>query len=415
MPKAPAVSDQVFVARQPILDEHNRVFGYELLYRAGASATQCSGPVEQASAKVLNDAILGVGLDTLAAGKLAFMNVSRKVLLTDAATIIPPTGTVIELLEDIAADDEVVAACKSLHARGYAIALDDFVPGSDAEMLLPYAKFVKMDVIATSPDDLSNAVTRLLGRGLRIVAEKVETATAHDDARAMGCTLFQGYHFCRPRTFSVGAISTSQLTQMRLLSALNNPEASFLDIEELIKRDASLSYRVLRCVNSAAFGVRKEVHSIREALQLLGLAQIRKWASIWSLVGLNGGSPELVTLTVLRARSCEILAEALSDADSSSDYFLLGLCSLLDALLGVPMDAAVDDLPLGAQTRDALLGHENPLRHLLDAVTSYERGAWDEAAAAAARIRLTADDLAKAYTGALEWSRDLKEVAAVAA
>lgn len=404
----PAVSEQLFVARQPILDEHNRVFGYELLYRGAATATQCSGPVELASARVLNDAILGVGLETLTAGKLAFMNISRDVLLTDAATLIPPAGIVIEMLEDIPADDAVVAACKSLAGRGYMIALDDFVPGSDAEKLLPFATFVKMDVISTAPETLKETTKRLVGLGLRVVAEKVETAQALDDARAVGCSLFQGYHFCRPRTFSVGAISTSQLTQMRLLSALNNPNASFMAIEELVKRDASLSYRVLRCVNSAAFGVRQEVRSIREALQLLGLGQIRKWASIWSLVGLNGGSPELVTLTVLRARCCEILGESLDD-DNGSEYFLLGLCSLLDALLGVPMDAAVDDLPLAAETRDALLGHPNPSRFLLDAVTSYERGAWEDAATAAARINLTANDLARAYNSALEWSRALPE------
>ena len=411
----PTASEQIFVARQPILDEHHRVFGYELLYRGGATATQCSGPVELASARVLNDAILGVGLETLTAGKLAFMNISREVLLTDAATLIPPAGIVIEMLEDIPADEAVIAACKSLHQRGYMIALDDFVPGSDTEKLLPYATFVKMDVISTPPELLKQTVSRLVGMGLRVVAEKVETAAAADDARALGCSLFQGYYFCRPRTFSVGAISTSQLTQMRLLSALNNPKSSFMEIEELVKHDASLSYRVLRCVNSAAFGVRKEVRSIREALQLLGLGQIRKWASIWSIVGLNGGAPELVTLTILRARCCEILGETLPEGDNASEYFLLGLCSLLDALLGVPMDAALDDLPLASETRDALLGHANPSRHLLDAVTCYERGAWEDAAAAAAKIRLTANDLARAYNSALEWSSALPETEAKAA
>src|SRR5262245_14338723 len=271
-------SSQIFVARQPILDSHNRVFGYELLYRAAATHTAYSGSVELASARVLNDALLGLGLDTLTAGRLAFVNLSRKVLLTDAATLIPPAGIVLELLADIPADKEVVAACKSLNGRGHPLSLDDFVPGSDAEKLLPFAKFVKMDVLKTDPSQIKRAADRLLKLGLRLVAEKVETAAAYDAVRAAGCSLFQGYYFCRPRTFSVGAMSANQITQMRLLAALNQPEASFMDVEALVKRDASLSYRVLRCVNSAAFGVRREVHSIREALQMLGLAQIRKWA-----------------------------------------------------------------------------------------------------------------------------------------
>ena len=405
---------QIFVARQPILDSHNRVFGYELLYRAAQTHTYYSGNVELASARVLNDALLGLGLDTLTAGKLAFVNLSRKVLLTDAATLIPPAGIVLELLEDIPADTEVVAACKSLSARGYALALDDFVPGSDAEKLLPYAKFVKMDVLALNPSDMKAAADRLLKQGLRLIAEKVESANLHDSAKGAGCSHFQGYYFCRPRTFSVGAMSANQLTQMRLLAALNQPEASFMDVEALVKRDASLSYRVLRCVNSAAFGVRREVHSIREALQMLGLSQIRKWASIWSLVGVNHGSPELVTLTVLRARCCELLATNMRDAREASEYFLLGLCSLLDAILGVKMDAAIDDLPLAAEARDALLGHENSSRHLLDAVTHYERGQWDLAKASAQRIGLESTALSEAYSASLAWSHELEGLASAA-
>jgi EAL and modified HD-GYP domain-containing signal transduction protein len=413
MSHPPEPASQIFVARQPILDSHNRVFGYELLYRAAPEHTKYAGSVEVASARVLNDALLSLGLDTLTAGRLAFVNLSRKVLLTDAATLIPPAGIVLELLEDIPADSEVVAACKSLNARGYALALDDFVPGSDAEKLLPYAKFVKMDVLALDPSDMKAAADRLLKQGLRLIAEKVESANLHDAARAAGCSHFQGYYFCRPRTFSVGAMSANQVTQIRLLAALNQPEASFMDVEALVKRDASLSYRVLRCVNSAAFGVRREVHSIREALQMLGLSQIRKWASIWSLVGVNGGSPELVTLTILRARCCELLGANLDDAEAS-EYFLLGLCSLLDAILGVRMDAAIDDLPLAAEARDALLGHENRSRHLLDAVTHYERGAWELAAASARRIGLKSGALPEAYSAALAWSHELQDMATAA-
>ena len=173
---------------------------------------------------------------------------------------------VLEILEDVPADRQVMDLCRSLHKRGYAIALDDFQPGSAAEALLPFAKFVKVDVRTTPAKTLSALSARLKSFGARLVAEKVETAETFNAARAAGCTLHQGYFFCRPQGVAVRAMSTQQLTQMRLMAALNHPNASAITIEGLVKQDARLCYRVLRCVNSAGFGLRREIQSIREAL-----------------------------------------------------------------------------------------------------------------------------------------------------
>jgi c-di-GMP-related signal transduction protein len=401
----------VYIARQPILDNHSKVFGYELLSRGGAGHTFWAGPSDRASACVLDDGLLSVGLSGLTGGRTAFLNLSEAILVSDAATLLPPQSLVLELIETIRAQPDTIEACEALHRRGYAIALDDFQSGSDAEAFLPYAKFVKIDLLATPADHLPPLAKRLLKRGLQLVGEKVESVEAFEFAKAAGCTLFQGYYFCRPRTFAVRSMSRGQITQLRLLAALNQDNVSLTTIEDLLKQDPGLSYRVLRCVNSAGSGLPREVHSIREATMLLGLQQIRKWASIWSLAGMNGGSPELVTMTIMRARCCELLGKLARNSDGGAESFLLGLCSMLDVILGRPLEAVLSDLPLSRETREALVGTPNSSRDVLDAVIHYERGAWSEVGHTAARVGLREEDVGDAYNTALSWVRQVETAA----
>lgn len=404
--------DQVHVARQPILDARQQVFGYELLYRAAAADQSCVEGHGNVSARVIGDALLGIGFDTLTDGRRAFINLDMHTLLADASGLLDPEQVVLEILESVEVTPEVIEMCTSLRERGYAIALDDFVPGSAAEALVPLARFVKLDVLSLADDQLQPTTKRLLAAGVTVVAEKVETAAVFERARTAGCSLFQGYYFCRPVTFSGTALPANQLTQMRLVAALNQPSVSLGAIEDLLKHDASLSYRVLRSVNSAGFGLRREVHSIREALLLLGLDQVRKWSSIWALAGLNKGPGELVTMTVIRARCCELIGLALDRSDNGAAYFLLGLCSLLDALLGHPMDVVTKELPLDPEILEALLGEGNGARQALDAVVHFEQGRWEEAAAITSALGLAADSLPDAYADALGWARKLTHSAA---
>jgi EAL and modified HD-GYP domain-containing signal transduction protein len=319
------------------------------------------------------------------------------------------------VLEDVGVDAEVIDACRRLREKGYALALDDFTFATGAEALLPYARYVKVDVLATGATE-RRRIEQAVPAGVKLIAEKVESSEVFEEARKLGYGLFQGYYFCRPTTFSGGALSARRLAYARLLASLNQPNVSVNSVEDLIKHDASLTYRVLRCINSAAFGVRREIHSIRQALVLLGLEQVRKWASVWALAGLNGGTTsELVTIAILRARSCEIIAGDALGGDNASEFFLLGLCSVLDAMLGQPMETAVAELPLSPNVRGALLGQSNAARTILDAVIAHERGEWDDAAARVAVLSVTPDRLSIAYADALKWARELSQIAAAAA
>ena len=401
----------VCLTRQPILDLNSQVFGYELLYRTDEdeSVGVDSTGSDQASSRVLADAVLGIGLDALTSGRPAFMKFSRNLLLSDAATLLPAASLVIQLDGDIAVDSAVIDACGRLHELGYALSLDDYTAGTDAEAaLLSYVKFASIDVLQTRIEDRHALAARLQPLGVQLIAKKVETAEVAAEVRALGYRLCQGYYFCQPTKLSSKRMPERRLAYLTLLNAVNRDNLTVKELEELVKHDVSLSYRVLRLVNSAAYGLRVEVTSIRQALVLLGFNQIRKSASVWALAGANGGgTQEVVSMALMRARCCELIGNELPNADEgAAGFFLLGLCSLLDVILSRSMEDALAEMPLPATVKEALLGTPNQPREALDAVIAYEQGEWDHASACLGRlgVKVTMPDV---YADALRWAREL--------
>jgi EAL and modified HD-GYP domain-containing signal transduction protein len=400
----------VHIARQAILDARGHVVGYELLYRGSVRDTACAIEGDVAGASVLTGAVLDLRLEALTDGRTAFINVTRSMLINGVATLLRPSLALFELREDIQIDHEVIEACRALSVSGYRLALDDFVPGSAAEALLPFVSHVKVDTLVMPREMVAELTRRLAPSGVTVVAEKVQTRAVFEWARDAGCGLFQGHYFRRPEMRSGGAVPARHASHLRLMAALNHPTLTTDQLEDLIKQDAALSLRVLQCINSAAFPLRREVRSIGEALVLLGVNPIRKWASVWCLSKLNAGATsELATMALLRARACELLADEASDVDPG-ELFLVGLCSLLDVILGRPMAEALAELPLSDAAREALLGRPNTLRSVLETVMAYEDGGWEEAVAGAEAIGAIESELQQAYTGALSWARDLTAV-----
>ncbi len=398
----------VHIARQPVLDAKRHVHGYELLYRAHGADAAGTASNDLAAARVVTDAVLAIGLDALTSGAPAFLHLTRQLLLENAAALLPPKTVVIELREDAVVDAELVDACRELKAKGYALALGDFVADSGAEALLPFATYVKFDVRDTAPILWQPVAHRLASRSVQVIAGGIESADTFAQARDAGCTLFQGYYFCRPATQSAKALPARRLAYMNLFAAVNKPDLSIADLESLVKRDVSLTMRVLKSINSAAYGIGHQITSVHHALVLLGVQQVRQWASVWAMAGLNsGGTPEVASIALLRARSCEIVGNAWLGSDAGSELFLLGMCSMLDAIVDQPMEQAIADLHLTPSVREALLGGTNAMRSILDAVIAHEQGDWDTSAEIVEVLGLPSSIVSTAYADALRWTRDI--------
>lgn len=397
----------VFVARQPILDAEQRVYGYELLFRDGVQDGFPSIDPDVASTQVIGSTMLSIGLDVLTQGKPAFVNFSREALIGAQPEMLPTEGAVIEIVENVLPDDEVIAACIRLKDLGYRLALDDFTYRPELEPLLGLADFVKIDFELTQPAERRELVRTLRRHNVALIAEKVETIEDYREGVALGCTHFQGYYFSRPVVYRGHDLRGHQGSYTQLIAEASRPEIDLARLETIIKTDVSLSYKLLRYINSVSFGWKQRIASVGHALALLGQDQVHRWAILVSVSGLAEHKPsELSIMSALRARLCEGLAGigVAGPGVHELDGFMLGMFSLMDAILDAPMAEALDGVPLSAEVSSALLGEENSARRVLDAVVAYERGRWGDVSAAARDLGLPEHHLPRLYTEAVEWA-----------
>jgi c-di-GMP-related signal transduction protein len=361
-----------YLAKQPILDAHENVFGYELLFRGGPESLFCTVNSDHASLNTM-DYSLAFGTGTVTGGKFAFVNCTRELLVNRTVTLLPPESTILEILEDIEPDPEVLAACDDLRARGYRLALDDFLEKNLASPFLYHVTYIKVDIRENSKAAQARIAQQLIRRGLLLLAEKVETRLEFEFAHDHGYQYFQGYFFCRPIILETHDIPAAQLNQLRLLKAISDPTLNLKQLDEIIRLDVSLCYRLLRYLNSPAFGF-YTIRSVMHALVLLGECEVRKWVALVT-AGILGQdkTPELVRICVVRAKFCETLAPP----NKSDQYFIAGLFSLLEAMLHRPMSQIVSELPISDGCRVALLRGQNPLADLLRQCERCERGDFE--------------------------------------
>lgn len=405
-------ADCVFLARQPIFDTSKRVFAYELLYRDSAEAVACSDQGDRSSARLAN-ALLTLGLGTLTGGHPAFCNLTERLLHTELEQLFPPELMVLELPHDLPATPEVLRACRRLREAGFALAADNFTDHSPAEAYLPFARYAKIDLTTTPRIEWPALAKGLRRRGVQPIALRVETAEAAVHARSLGFDLFQGFFFARPTTLRGRQMTPGRAATLDLLAALRDPDLTIAALERLVSRDVVLTYRVLSCVRSASMGLSGDVQSLRAALVLLGVDPVRTWASLWVLAEMNEyGHSEAVTLSLIRARCCEDLASLKWGAAHAPECFLLGLCSLLDVMLLLPMEQIAATLPIPHRVRAALCGEANEVHAILEAVRAYERGQWSAAQDAIRLVGLLPDVLARAYGNAIHWTHPLSHALA---
>jgi c-di-GMP-related signal transduction protein len=394
-----------FVARQPILSADEKVFGYELLFRDGVEDYFRHSDADAASRHTLNVSLL-MGLDVLCDGRRAFINCTRDVLLKDYITLLPSSQAVVEVLESVPPDDLVIAACRHLKEAGYMIALDDFTVNDPREPLTDLADIIKVDLRNTPLAQCAELIKRYGPWRCRMLAEKVETREEFVTARKAGFLYFQGYFFRRPETLTTQEIPANRLNYLRMLQVVSKPELDVREIENVIKSEASLCFRLLRYLNSAAFGFGKEIHSVRHALSILGEREVRRWVRLVATLGAGQNkSSELVLSALVRARFCELLSAKIQHGDS--DLFLMGLLSLMDAILETSMDRVLESVPLDHESKAVLLGGASRLRPLYQLMLARESGEWERAAELGSQLHLNESEVAENHWQAMQWARQV--------
>ena len=379
----------VFVARQPILDTRRHLFAYELLFRSGSDNRFSAQDGDQATAQVIETCFMAIGMGDVAR---MFINFTEKLLLNRTPLSLPPDHVTVEVLEDVVPTPEIIEAVRELRAAGYMIALDDFLARDTTHPLIPLSDIIKVDFAGTTPLERRDIITHLQRPGLFFLAEKVEDYRTFRQASRQGYTYFQGFYFQKPEMLACKKLSGNKLNHMRLLAALGKPEWTVRDLSNIIRQDVTLTYKLLKFINSPYFGLKRTVNSIDYAINLLGTDQIRRWAALVTMDNLGEDKPsELIFCSLVRGLLCEqLFGQTLSGRQTAraSSFFLTGLLSLLDALVDMPMQQVLEDLPVDPEVHNALMGHSNLARDILDTAIFCEQGCWQELEERLQRLRI---------------------------
>lgn len=400
---------RVRFARQPIFDHHDRVVGYELLYRPATPMDGATpdgprtGPVTDgrlATGQLLSDSLLGDDFRRITTGVPAWVNFPRELLVDGSATLVPAGHIVVEMLEDVPGDPEVVAACRWLKARGYVLAADDVTEPDDPNPLLDVADIIKVDFRGT--DGLARRGLARRFRTKRLLAEKVETLPERAEAVDLGFQMLQGFYLDRPAVVQHRAIDRSRLGMLAVVAAISADPMDWDVVERAIKSEVALVDKLLRYLNSAAFAWRRPIGTLREALVLLGERQIRRWLGVIALQALSADRPtEVLTATLLRAHMCEALATDLRGRARPLDLYMTGLYSRMHLLLGTERSATLEQAPLPQEVRSALLDRCGPLWDTVELCTRWAEADWRAAGALTHRLGLPAASPGEAYDTAL--------------
>jgi c-di-GMP phosphodiesterase len=397
---------EVAVVRHPIADARHVVVGYELRF---GGAVDLGDPAMDAKATsaLLVEAFGDIGLETLAGRHPAWVTIARNFLVEIGPPPVRPDRAVLQIKAYHARDD-LLAILQKLARSGYTIALDEY-DGSlidNVEDLMALCSIVRVDVSKIAPDDLPRVLSVPKRQGAMLVATEVGDHAAYERCKELGFTYFQGEYFAQPRTFKHRGVATSGLGSLRRLAELTVGDISFEDLERIIASDIGLSLKLLRYVNSAFFALPRTVSSVREALAMLGVNTVRRWATVMVISSIPDVPDELVALGLRRAHMCEILAGSALPEERET-LFTIGLFSVADALLDAPMDLVLDSLPFTEEIQAALLRREGPKGELLAAVVAYERGEFPTLPAVDA-----SPSLAGAYRSALAWADEASRVVA---
>ena len=395
-----------YVARQPILDREKKTVAYELLFRDGPKNTFPEIEPERATSRLLSDQFFGAEYHAIGS-KLGFVNFPYQSLINQIPTLFPKKKIVVEILEDCEPTEELLDAIKTLNQKGYKIALDDFVPSPEWIPFLPFIHLIKFDIRIIPIKKCIRFIEKLKNTKIEFLAEKVETYEEFEEAKQAGFHYFQGYFFSKPEVIQQKTIDPSFLTVVQLCTAISKDEVNYKEIERIISADVSLSYKLLRYVNSSS-ALSSQISSFHQALAYLGEQRLRKFVSLVAIASAQENKPDfLYALSILRARFCELLLGKVQKSADKSQAFLTGMFSLLNSLLDQPLNIIIESIPIDDVIKKALLEHEGILGDILALTIAYEHADWDRITELSEKIGAKSEMVIECYEDSTKWAEEL--------
>ena len=396
----------VYVGRQPIYNTNLGVHGYELLFRGGEENAAAMGELsaDGATSTTIINSFLEIGLEKLVGDRLAFINLTEQFFLDEDALPISPKQVVLEILEDIPITIKLIKSVERLKEAGFIIALDDYIYNPSHKPIVSLVDIIKIDLMQLDRKELVQHVKTLKKYKALLLAEKVETMEEFEFCRDLGFDYFQGYFLSRPRIIKSKKMPSNKLAVLNLLSVLNNAKADVEDLEEAISFDVSMSYKMLKLINSPFFGFSNKVDSIKHAIVILGRNQLRSWASMIALSKLDDRPSEMIQIAMTRGKMCELIAEQ-ANLKSIETYFTAGMFSALDILMEREISGLIEPLPLSKELVDALLKREGMMGEAINCALAYEVSKPETAQFA----ELSSNDLFVAHVEAVTWANMVVE------
>ena len=402
------MSSNAYIARQPIVDGKHHLIAYELLFRHSATAQSARiDTAVDAGITVIANTLVNMGTEWLLKGKLAFVNMEAEMLMSSFSTLLPPEKVVIEILETVQVTPEILERLAELKEAGYRFALDDFQYLPEAAPLLELASYVKLDVLANSPAELARMVGVIRKYPVQLIAEKVETPEQFRHCQALGFEFFQGYYFAHPENLAAKIINPVHGTVVQLLEKVRQ-EADAKELETLFKKDVALTFKLLRYINSAGFGLSCEVQSIRHAVSILGMQPLYRWLTL--LLVTAGGAPTMPTLArtaITRGRLCELIGKGCLSKGDQDNLFIVGVFSLLPAFLEMPMEQVLERIVIPEKLVDALADRTGIYGPFLSLTEAVEGGDVERLERLASELMVTPEQVSQAHLQALAWVEQL--------
>jgi EAL and modified HD-GYP domain-containing signal transduction protein len=396
-----------YVARQPILDRAKNLFAYELLLRDSLDNIFPKNINEDvATAKIIEGLEFNLGLESLTQGSLAFINFTHDSIINGYPLLLDKEKIVVEILETAKPGKKLLAACIDLKDKGYSIALDDYEHDSTWRHFFPYVDIIKLDYSLTSEQQFQEIITALKPfPHIKLLAEKIETYAEFQHAITIGCEYYQGYFFSRPEIIKTVAFNPSQMAVVNLWSEINKAELDFKNITAIFEEDINLSFKLLRYVQSPIFKRDAAIQTIKQAIIVLGIVELKRFISLLFTAQFSIGKPKALTIMALsRGRFCELMVNATLPINSQPSAFLIGLLSLIDAMVDGDIQELMDKLPLHQDMKDAIINRKGKSANFLKLCELFEKGNWENVELFCQQINVDPEQSCGLFKDALTWA-----------